>query len=684
MMKQFASIWKIKIAFPKAYIGYAVEWAIIITAAFFYSGGFLLDFDSGMLQQTGEHNESAALPILIDISLHKYGEIPLWNPYMLTGFPHAGDLLGHFWHPLSTLPIALWGAINGMKMSIVLAFMAAGLGQWMLGRVLGLRRVTRMWSALLFMFSGGLGLLWKIGWYELLLGMAWFPWSFAALIHALKDQTLKSIALAALAITMILTTGGGYYPLYLAICLIVLTLANMALSKSVDRFPQFRTAVLIAALSAGLSAVALLPYIDGLAYTMKQAGADIGQKASQPIVYALMNYVIAEPEWFRTEILGTAGGYNWFYIGWLPLAALIIAPLAGTRSKRLRNPILATTILFAMLIVWHANQYTFVKNIYDAIPFLYNFRFPGRLLIVATPPLIALAALALEYLLRWSLAAGRLLAVSIGTTAGKILRIPFRFAIMLLWIIFLFYNLHNVFQINQGFTFAEQPREEKPAEAMRWLKHHDDSLYYINIGGGSIYWFWAPAAFEMELPVINFYYGRKLKSMDAQYSAGANFHAAPKYIISTPDQPRPESATAIREFDGIFIYEDTEALPFAFAAPQTILDGFDPVTRQVIRPLDHVRYDGPNRVEVIASSDNADDILVALVSDYPGWSLTIDGKAEALTPINGYLGANMINGKHTYVFSFFPAQYALGLAISVLALIAAAMMIFVHPRRTIS
>ena len=106
---------------------FALEWFLIILIAYFYSGDLLLNFDETRLQQTGEHNESSTLTLLAEIGLRRYGEIPLWNPYMLTGYPHTGDMLGHFWNPISTIPIVLWGAINGMKVSIFLSFILAGL-----------------------------------------------------------------------------------------------------------------------------------------------------------------------------------------------------------------------------------------------------------------------------------------------------------------------------------------------------------------------------------------------------------------------------------------------------------------------------------------------------------------------------------------------------------------------------
>ena len=65
---------------------FALEWLLIVLIAYAYSASVLLNFDDNRLQQTGEHNESSTLPLLAEIGLSRYKEIPLWNPYMLTGY----------------------------------------------------------------------------------------------------------------------------------------------------------------------------------------------------------------------------------------------------------------------------------------------------------------------------------------------------------------------------------------------------------------------------------------------------------------------------------------------------------------------------------------------------------------------------------------------------------------------
>lgn len=46
----------------------------------------------------------------------------------------------------------------------------------------------------------------------------------------------------------------------------------------------------------------LLPLIDGYRYTARDTLPDREQRLSQPIPYALVNFVVSAPEWFNTDI----------------------------------------------------------------------------------------------------------------------------------------------------------------------------------------------------------------------------------------------------------------------------------------------------------------------------------------------------------------------------------------------
>lgn len=647
-----------------------LEWSAIFLVGILYCYPTLLNRDPLRLSQAGEHPESATLPLLAEIGLQRYGEIPLWNPYMLTGFPHVGDFVNHFWNPVSTVPILLFGGINGMKVSVALSFLIAGWGQWLFAHVFGLRGIARLWTALLFLVSGGLALLWRVGWYELLLGAVWFPLCFAGLWWAVHRRDRASIALAAMPIAIVLTSGGGYYPFYLLGTLSVLVLLATVLAPAGGRWLPVRRAAGIALLSTALVAAVALPWIDSYRLTARDTPPEVEQSGSQSIPYALINYVVYEPSWFHATILGTKGGWNWFYIGWLPLAAAALAPLAF-RSRRARAPILVLTCLTLFLLAWHANRHTLFKYVYDLIPWIYVLRFVGRLLIIATIPLLGLAGWGVLHvqkrLTRW----GERRAVTIlpANREGKGSTVSLKWIVLAPFFLLLFLSVRQVYRVNKAFGLADGRLDPKSIVALSFLRSYDRSLYYTNIGGSSIEWKWTPAAYMFEMPIINFQYNRRLRSQDKQRSPDSPFFASAKYLLALPGRLTPADARPIRTFGGDWtLWHDPNALPFAFTAVRSLLQSGAPVRNENVTPAP-ARLVGPNQVTVRAFGDSARD-LVVLVSDYPGWKLFIDDKSAAVRPINGYLGAAMRPGEHAYRFVFRPRFYRIGLVISVLAVIA--------------
>ena len=234
-----------------------------------------------------------------------------------------------------------------------------------------------------------------------------------------------------------------------------------------------------------------------------------------------------------------------------------------------------------------------------------------------------------------------------------------------IWVLIMFFSLQQVYTVNKSFAFAPRPRNTKAQAALSWLKNYDPGLYYTQIGGGAVYWDWTPAAYEREMPIINFEYGRHLISQDEQRALGAPFIARPQYMLALPDQLRPDNAQLLHDFDGVGLWYLPDALPFAFSAQPALLQPYAVLASQDAAPLQG-RLDGPNRVVVRGQPALAGDQLVVLVSNYPGWQVFIDGKPAPLAPANHYLGTAMLPGEHNYVFEFRPILYYIGLGVSLL------------------
>jgi hypothetical protein len=472
---------------------------------------------------------------------------------------------------------------------------------------------------------------------------------------------------------MVLSTGGGYYPIYLAVSLGVLTVIALLRARPAERTRQINAAAQVALFATGLSAVILIPYLDGYRYTARDTLPDLVQRFSQPIHYGLMNYMIHTPEWFNATVLGTAGGWNWFNIGWLPVFALVFVPWTFHHSPRKRWPMLASGILFLILMMWFANRFPPFKQIYDWIPFLYTFRFPNRLLIIATSPLLILSAHALEIPFRSTRTITRDIRLLYWPSQKNLSFLSARHLMTLIWLVILVMTTKGVYDVNKSFTFVDQNLNPKSFAALRWLKEYDSSLYYVNLGDKNIYWDWTPAAYTLEMPVINFQYNRHLRSQERQSSESSPFIARAKYYFSLPDQPIPENAQQIREFEGLFVWIVPDILPYAFSVQPAMIQEYTKLTVDQVTALD-ARINGPNQVIVKGAPSEEGEALVVLMSYYPGWKLLIDGKPAAVTAYNGYLGAKMPPGKHSYVFYFLPVQYVIGTAISVITVL---LMVFI-------
>lgn len=250
--------------------------------------------------------------------------------------------------------------------------------------------------------------------------------------------------------------------------------------------------------------------------------------------------------------------------------------------------------------------------------------------------------------------------------------------VTVLWLIGLISTTKFVYDVNKGFTFVDQDLNPKSFAALSWLKNYDKSQYYVNIGGGVIYWDWTPAAYSLEMPVINFLYSRHLRTQDVQRREYSPFIAQAKYQISLPDQAPPPNAQQIKEFEGVFVWYVPDILPYAFSTQPALLQKYTKLQTDQVSAVTRVYINGPNQIVVKATPKQAGDVLVVLMSNYPGWKLLIDGKPAQVTPFNDYLGSKMPPGEHLYIFYFLPTAFIVGAIISLIAFVVL-VLIFLKP-----
>ncbi len=123
--------------------------------------------------------------------LVREGHLPLWNPYVMSGFPLAGDVVNNVFYPLSALYYLLPFDM-GFKWFIIVHFPIAGISCYLLGREWGLSRGAALFAGIAFMLSGPL--LSQTNTINFLPGIAWLPLTLLGFHRTLLRRSWRSAA----------------------------------------------------------------------------------------------------------------------------------------------------------------------------------------------------------------------------------------------------------------------------------------------------------------------------------------------------------------------------------------------------------------------------------------------------------------------------------------------------------
>lgn len=140
-------------------------------------------------------------------SLIEWGQVPLWNPMILSGAPFAADPLSGMFYPPNWLAVVL---TPGVAFNLLVWFHVAwgGLGTWRLSRALAVSSGPAIVAGLAFAgmpkLIGHVGL----GHVSLVFAVCWTPWVLLAFDRAVRMQIvdgkrLPSAALAGAALGMV-------------------------------------------------------------------------------------------------------------------------------------------------------------------------------------------------------------------------------------------------------------------------------------------------------------------------------------------------------------------------------------------------------------------------------------------------------------------------------------------------
>lgn len=328
------------------------------------------------------------------------GACVMWNGGVRGGAPAFVDVYGSMLHPLVILFTLGWGVVNGAKLTMAAALLLGGLAQLWLGAVLGLGRLARLWAACMAVAAGHLAGRAEIGTFSLVLSTAACSLVLPPLIATARTGERRTAVLLGLAAGQAVLAGQGYMQVALAL---TLPLALVLVPWQREQFVQrARLGLLAAAIALLLAAPLLVPLLHFLPQFVKDS--DPGFTSGQPFTFVPLNLVIDDPEFYRTTVLQKLP-YPYLYVnyvGWIAIALAVWGAFRELQIGRRRETIFLGSV--ALLSMWLASGRPFAlvaagapESVAEQLAGLRYFPVIAGL---AVPPVLALAGLGLDQLLR--------------------------------------------------------------------------------------------------------------------------------------------------------------------------------------------------------------------------------------------------------------------------------------------
>ena len=659
------------------------EIIVIIFAVSFYAAP-LLNFDPSLILYGGEYQAHVGSVVPFIQWIKEGAEFPLWNPILENGRPLVADPLIFAFNPFATFPMIAWGVINGTKIAVALNFFIAALGVWVIGKMLGFEMPTRLWTSLLYAFSGALSAHLNVGQIQLTFSLGWLPWSVAAVLWVIKSRGFMSIVLASFAQAIFFFAGNLYYQIYGVVCLVLIALVFMIELKPLRlNLDVLRRTFLLGLLSIGLTAIQLFTLLSARPEMHNFGGYAPNEEqflGSQTPVNALLNYVIADRDFINSSMLDRVPFFqeSYRYIGVTPFLFLLLLVPAAERGRR--REIIALAMCFAIILMWAALRYTFFKDIYRAFPPLAQFRFPGRALSVGALFVILLGGFGLDQLWRWLQTIQGQVAIHDGHGAA-VFTLNSRIIFLTLILVGVGFAVADEFAANQQWFALDRFIPSEVDTALSWLRDMDRGEYALHTTS-AVTTQRALTAYEKRLRYVNLRHGWEPAGTSQLLGHPNAITLQPKYwVIWKGEDIGAANLELLKEFDKAQIWRARDAHPFAFLIPNERLNAAaSVVAAHEVIPATQARREGPNRIVAQTQADTS-AVLVISESWFSGWKVMVDGREAALVSISNLLAVQLPAGTHSVTFQYDPLSFRIGLIVSGLTLALAVGLVIFEWRR---
>jgi hypothetical protein len=692
---------------------FIIEILVIIVAGIFAASAYA-DFDPAKRLGGVETEYLTRTAYSLSTFLREEGYVPLWDPYMEYGDPMLENPVSFAFNPFLTWPSVLFGAQNGIKVSVILTAIIAGIGGWALARVLGLGALARLLLALLCIGKGNMHSYLSQGHFAFFASQAYFPWIFAGIVGILRGYRRWPVIMAALAIALVFWTGSPWYIPAILISIGVLTLCyvidirarNGARFRYAIRVDWARIGLVILSLllTVCLTAVTLLPLWAKKDYI---GGSTVESDFRADLGVILAQYFSGFKELGNTDTLpiGTTFAYYSFVspVWYALLLAALVLIVGWVRRKLPAMPwriVGAATILFVFCTLWGAGQNPIIELSYQIIPLAAQFRHVERALGMSAMWLAVIFAVGVDSL--WGHLVRNPIWIGQNRLPAFISRQKLRWLIAVAFILvtgLASYQVIDKWHESWG-SFFVRYEDQWEDYCVTWLREQypDRELSIWTLDYKNIYTYyrnrvrhgWVASDFYHAQPIPSTVFGGSL------IPRGDNPpELLPEFALGLPHFPdnwlerygyKPMMGSADPYRDNIpCVYQREGAYSYAYWVTQRDLDTHPGVLpSSFTHPITtFARRFG--RIGVLAQATREDDVVVTVQElAYPGWQVQVDGKSALLQSVGGQIGVILPRDgrQHMILFQFLPSRFFLGSAITLFTALAC-ILYLLHAHRII-
>jgi hypothetical protein len=604
-------------------------------------------------------------------SLARYGQWPLWNGQIYAGLPFAADPLAGMWYPPALILLAL-PLPFGFNVLLALHLAWAGYGMLRFLGAEGLGTPASWLGAVAFAGTPKLVAHLGAGHVTLVYAVAWTPWLLLAVRGAARTSSGRwgscvargAIAGAVLAVVFLADVRWAFYAGLTGLAYWVVSSLSWVGARRVLVPGERVSARLYALLGFGtffllLGAVLALPLAEFVRLTSRSSLtlADGG-------AYSL------PPQYLVGIVVPDLGGFQeWMtYLGVVPLL-LAVAGMSRRTWFWAGEAIVAAAYSLG-------TNFALFPLLFRVLPLATLLRVPPRAWFLVALAGAVLAAHGMQRLLDdW-------LPLLRQRYAALIIRLPSAQAVAAVLLALTILDLVRV----DGTLMEVRPVPKVPASA--WLQQqtglfrvyspsfslpYGDGLQHVD-GVDPLQLSGAVSYIQAATGVSAAGYSVTVPPFSSDDPATANSGAQPdagrlarldvKYIAAEFDVPGP-SFKPVQTFGRTRVYLNEAWTGRAWMEGQKN----DPA---------NVTYWSPNRIEVQATGPGR---LVLSEIVYPGWQVRVDGQPAVLDTADGALRAvQLAAGAHHVSFEFWPISVYLGATLSVLGLIALAILLWAQRR----